>query len=102
MGESYSNRALSPGSAMTTTATSHSVRTGPGGRKYTTRIEKSRPKYTYKVETKTNLESAIPDEIDLDAKHFNTWPGVLKLLQLVSKDCDINRYSDVLSLKPRN
>lgn len=75
-----STRPVSPGSTITTT----SVKSGPGGRKYTTRIEKSKPKYSFRVETKTATNSAIPDEVELDGKHFKTWPGVLKLLQLVS------------------
>lgn len=73
-------RPQSPVSTITTT----SVKSGPGGRKYTTHIEKSRPKYSFKVETKTSAQSAIPDEVELDGKHFRKWPGVLKLLQLVS------------------
>ena len=71
----------SPGSAVTST----SIKSGPGGRKFTSRIEKSRPKYSFKVETKTTTESAIPDEVELDLKHFKTWPGILKILQLVSR-----------------
>lgn len=70
----------SPGGSITTT----SVKSGPGGRKFTSRIEKSRPKYSFRVETKTTTQSAIPDEVELDLKHFSTWPGVLKILQLVS------------------
>lgn len=75
-----SQRPISPGSTITTTST---VKSGPGGRKYTTRIEKSKPKYTFKVETKTSAQSAIPEEVELDGKHFRKWPGILKLLQLV-------------------
>lgn len=74
-----SNRPNSPGSTITTT----SIKTGPGGRKYTTRIEKSRPTYSFKVETKSSTQSAIPDEVELDTKHFTKWPGILKILQLV-------------------
>lgn len=74
-----STRPNSPGSTITTT----SVKSGPGGRKYTTRIEKSKPTYSYKIETQTTTQSAIPDEVELDTKHFKTLPGVLKLLQLV-------------------
>lgn len=74
-----SNRPNSPGSTITST----SVKSGPGGRKYTTRIEKSRPNYSFKVETKATTQSAIPDEVELDGKHFTKWPGILKILQLV-------------------
>lgn len=72
-------RPQSPVSIITTS----SVKSGPGGRKYTTHIEKSRPKYSFKVENRTSAQSAIPDEIELDGKHFRKWPGILKLLQLV-------------------
>lgn len=74
------NRPTSPGSAVTTS----SIKSRPDGRVYTTRIEKSKPTYTYRVETQTVTRSAIPDEVELDAKHFKKWPGILKLLQLVS------------------
>lgn len=77
---SKSTRPNSPGSTITTTT----IKSGPGGRKYTTRVEKSRPKYSFRVETKTNAQSAIPDKVELDGKHFKQWPGILKLLQLVS------------------
>lgn len=78
-----SSRKNLPGGLVTTTSTTHSdVKTGPGGRKFTTRIEKTRPKYSFKVETQTATQSAIPDEIELDSKHFKSWPGILKLLQL--------------------
>lgn len=75
-----SNRPGSPLSTHTTT----SVKSGPGGRRYTTRIEKSKPKFTYRFETRAATQSAIPEEVELNGKHFRTWPGVLKLLQLVS------------------
>ena len=75
-----SNRPTSPGSTLTTT----SIKSRPDGRKYTTRVEKSKPKYSFRVETQTVTQTAIPDEIELDGKHFKTWPGILKLMQLVS------------------
>lgn len=85
MAKTTTTRTKSPdGSTITTTS---SVKSGPGGRKYTTRIEKSRPKYTFKLETKTSALSAIPDEVELDGKHFSKWPGILKILQLVRKSC---------------
>lgn len=74
------SRPTSPGSTITTS----SIKSGPGGRKYTTRIEKSKPTYTFRVETKTTTESALPEELELDSKHFTRWPGILKILQLVS------------------
>lgn len=77
---SKSKRPNSPGSVTTTTTT---VKSGPGGRRYTTRIEKSKPKYTFRVETKSKTEPVIPEELDLDGKHFTTRPGILKVLQLV-------------------
>lgn len=77
-----SSRPTSPGSTITTTS---SIKSGPGGRKYTTRIEKSKPTYTFKVETKTTTESALPEELELDTKHFTKWPGLLKILQLVGR-----------------
>ena len=73
-------RSTSPqGSTITTT----SVKKGPGGRKFITRVEKTRPVYSFKVETKATTQSAIPDEVELDGKHFRKWPGILKILQLV-------------------
>lgn len=79
-----------PQSPMSTITTS-SVKTGPGGRKFTTHVEKSRPQYSFKVETKTSAQYAIPDEIDLDSEHFRKWPGILKILQLVCiKKCQID------------
>lgn len=86
MAKSSSARPNSPGGSIITTATSQSTHSstkiGPGGRKYTTRIEKPRPQYSFKVDTQTTTQSAIPDEVELDAKHFKSWPGLLKLLQI--------------------
>lgn len=76
-------RPISPSGGSTITTTT--VRSGPGGRKYTTRIEKSQPKYSFKVTTNTTAQSAIPEEVELDGKHFARWPGILKILQIVSK-----------------
>lgn len=81
-------RPKSPHGSMvttTTTTTRSSARMGPGGRKYITKtVEKSGPKYSFRVESSATTQSALPDEVGFDHKHFGKWPGVLKLLQLVS------------------
>lgn len=75
-------RPQSPGSVSTITTLTDS-RSGKT-KTYTTKVEKSKPKYSFKIQTTSKVEEALPDEIEFDAKHFVTLPGILKILQLVS------------------
>lgn len=67
-------------STITTVSDSKSGRS----KTYTTRVEKGKPKYSFKIETASRIDEAIPEEIEFDSKHFITQPGVLKILEIVS------------------